>query len=425
MTERKHMPIFRILRLVRDARSTKKADRALLYALVLRCRPAEKFIAWPSYARLALDTLLDEVTLQRAAKRLEEAGLIKRVVRANRSNHFYINVALLQDQAAKAKAEDAAKRASDDVFDDSSFERPVMDDDDADQPPVAASPAEAAVLDDLDTKPAQKDYRTQNKVAGADELVRILHDNFPDHPSLTGPTAKNITTDCINSCLAAADGEVAATALTLLWNFANLDTKTEVSHAVWLGGFIKSRFPNWLAEWRTDFLSHLDTLCDHGDLVFEPDTSDIAPLFERHLRSVVGTHLKDIKWVPEDLALTAVISPAYKIANLLSRSTATPVSPERIPASADEATLDRCRSLTMDEAWREGLRATDDPVEYILTTLNDGGLDVAESEPDSGLKETVECDDGEFDDEEFDDVEAKAEEFWTREPMMRQTAANY
>jgi DNA-binding MarR family transcriptional regulator len=121
------MPVFRVLRYIRDARSTQKAERALLLALGMRCQPAKKFIAWPSYRQLALDTCLDEVTLKRAAKKLEDANLIKRTIRPNRSNCFYINVPLLQQQAAAVKAaEDAAKGTSGDEG--SPFGDPVLTD---------------------------------------------------------------------------------------------------------------------------------------------------------------------------------------------------------------------------------------------------------------------------------------------------------
>lgn len=120
------MSVFELLRLVRDARSTRNAPRELLYALALRCRPHEKFIAWPSYVQLAKDTLLDEVTLKRAAKKLEDAKLIKRVVRRNRSNCFYINAALLQEQAAAVKsADEAAKNVIEDV-DEAPFADPIL-----------------------------------------------------------------------------------------------------------------------------------------------------------------------------------------------------------------------------------------------------------------------------------------------------------
>jgi DNA-binding transcriptional MocR family regulator len=123
--EKEIMPVFQLLRLIRDARSTKNADRELLYALAMRCQPAKMFVCWPSYRQLALDTMLDEVTLKRAAKHLEDAKLISRVVRANRSNRFFINVPLLQQQVAEVKvADDAAKNQEPDV--DSPFDQPVI-----------------------------------------------------------------------------------------------------------------------------------------------------------------------------------------------------------------------------------------------------------------------------------------------------------
>lgn len=117
------MPIFKVLRLIRDARSTKHADRALLNALALRCNPHKRFVCWPSYRQLALDTLLDGVTLQRAARRLEDAGLIKRTVRANRSNLFFLNIPKLVEQA---EAEKKAETQDTDPYQ-SPFEQPVLD----------------------------------------------------------------------------------------------------------------------------------------------------------------------------------------------------------------------------------------------------------------------------------------------------------
>ena len=105
--------------LIRDACSTKGAQRELLYALGLRCNPAKKFLCFPSYAQLAEDTQLDPATLKKAAKVLEDNRLIKRVIRKNRSNVFFINVPLLQEQAAIAKASKlAALEEMDSPFDD-------------------------------------------------------------------------------------------------------------------------------------------------------------------------------------------------------------------------------------------------------------------------------------------------------------------
>lgn len=124
MNETKVMPIFKLLRLVRDAGSTKNAKRELLHAIAMRCRPDKNFIAWPSYRLLAEDTLLDESTLKRAARALEDENLIKRVIRPNRSNCFFVNAALLQEQADKRKVE-LKKNA--DREEESPFAAPVVE----------------------------------------------------------------------------------------------------------------------------------------------------------------------------------------------------------------------------------------------------------------------------------------------------------
>lgn len=56
-------------------------------------------MCWPSYRLLAEDTQLDEGTLKRAAKALQEAGLIRRVIRRQRSNQFYVRFDVLIRQA--------------------------------------------------------------------------------------------------------------------------------------------------------------------------------------------------------------------------------------------------------------------------------------------------------------------------------------
>ena len=84
-------------------------------ALALRCNPKKRYSCWPSYRQLALDTGLHEVTLKAAAADLEEANLVKRVTRRNRSNIFFLNIAKLEEQAdavRKAEAEARVKRAA-------------------------------------------------------------------------------------------------------------------------------------------------------------------------------------------------------------------------------------------------------------------------------------------------------------------------
>jgi DNA-binding MarR family transcriptional regulator len=106
------MPLIAVLLFIRDARSTKGAQRELLYALALRSNPSKGYICWPSYAQLAIDTGLTPITLKRAANALEVAGYIKRIVRPNRSNRFFLNMEKIQTEALANRAADSEARAA-------------------------------------------------------------------------------------------------------------------------------------------------------------------------------------------------------------------------------------------------------------------------------------------------------------------------
>ena len=100
-----------LLLAVRDGASTKGAPRALLNALILRSRATAGFTCFPSYRKLAEDTNLDESTLKRAAKWLEDARLIRRHVRPMHSNRFTIRVGVIMDLAETKRAERNAAKA--------------------------------------------------------------------------------------------------------------------------------------------------------------------------------------------------------------------------------------------------------------------------------------------------------------------------
>jgi len=90
--------------MVRDSRSTKGAQRQLLMAIAIRANAKVKYSCFPSYAQLADDAQMDQVTLRRAAAALEAKGLIKRRRRTNRSNLFFLQVLVLEGHAAEARA---------------------------------------------------------------------------------------------------------------------------------------------------------------------------------------------------------------------------------------------------------------------------------------------------------------------------------
>jgi hypothetical protein len=103
---------------IRDSQSTRGAERELLYALCLRARADRKYSCWPGYAQLSADTGLHTTTLKRAAQELERKQLIRRVVRKNSSNIWFLNVPLIVDMANAKLAEiEAAKVEEFDGFD--------------------------------------------------------------------------------------------------------------------------------------------------------------------------------------------------------------------------------------------------------------------------------------------------------------------
>jgi DNA-binding MarR family transcriptional regulator len=102
-----------VLRWARDLQgptAPKGAARPLLQAIILRANQQKRYSCFPSYETLAADCNMDAKTLKRAAKVLEDAGLIRRHVRRNRSNLFVVNVDLIQQEHVKHKAKRDAER---------------------------------------------------------------------------------------------------------------------------------------------------------------------------------------------------------------------------------------------------------------------------------------------------------------------------
>jgi Helix-turn-helix domain len=105
MYETKTMSNFEVLRFIRDARSTKGADRAVLNALALRANPNARYSCYPSLQTIADDTMLSVRQVQRALPKLRQANLITYKKRDYKSNYYWINVAELSSQAGKNQRE--------------------------------------------------------------------------------------------------------------------------------------------------------------------------------------------------------------------------------------------------------------------------------------------------------------------------------
>jgi DNA-binding MarR family transcriptional regulator len=126
-----------------DARDShlaaKGGEATLLLMLALRTDPKKKYSCFPGYGQLKEDSGLNIKTLKAAAAALEKKNLVKRVVRPNHSNLWYINVKLLHETAEKNRAAD--KRAKNN-YDDCPFEAPVLN--------VTSAPVPAPANTDTD-----------------------------------------------------------------------------------------------------------------------------------------------------------------------------------------------------------------------------------------------------------------------------------
>ena len=110
----KSLSQFALLLLVRDSHIVRNAERQLLDALIMRSNPKKRYICWPSYHQLSEDTNLSPKTLRRAAVELVKRDFVMRKVRANRSNVWFINAALIQKHGEQARNKDVTAETHDD-----------------------------------------------------------------------------------------------------------------------------------------------------------------------------------------------------------------------------------------------------------------------------------------------------------------------
>jgi DNA-binding MarR family transcriptional regulator len=110
-TEKKTIPMFKVARLVRDARATTTPGQTLvLWALTLRCDPADHYSCYPSYDLIAKDTRLNIGTVKRVVSELKAMGLISTLVRHNHSSIYWVDIAKLIKMSAANMLADKAER---------------------------------------------------------------------------------------------------------------------------------------------------------------------------------------------------------------------------------------------------------------------------------------------------------------------------
>jgi DNA-binding MarR family transcriptional regulator len=104
MSKKRKLSSLEVLCMVRDARQVFKVQKAVLYELILRSSAKSGWGCWPSYETICEDAGYKQSAVLTAVRELEAANLITRQSRPHQSNRYYINVALIQQQAEEARA---------------------------------------------------------------------------------------------------------------------------------------------------------------------------------------------------------------------------------------------------------------------------------------------------------------------------------
>jgi hypothetical protein len=226
------LPIFTVLRHARDSRLTdKNSELILLYGLILRCDPKKEYSTFVGYDQLCLDTGCNRKTVQTAAGGLEQKGLIKRRLRHNQSNLWFVNVPQLKDAAITNLAADAVDDDGSSPFDLTSLVENAT--------PVASS---KEVTPDAELAP-----RSNEDAETIAEIKTLLQDRFGDHATYRDPKGEQFMSAAVEKMVAQAGHP--------MWVFEVFndmpdELKEEVEPKIMasekLGGYLQKCFSGWL-----------------------------------------------------------------------------------------------------------------------------------------------------------------------------------
>jgi hypothetical protein len=157
------------------------------------------------------------------------------------------------------------------------------------------SATDEAFVDAIDTKPAPKDSlpsSAEDKYALTGDIIALLQELFPDHPTIKLPDATRMMTKCVRDCIdIAGSGELC---LDVLEGIFDKETcATVMTQAKFLGGYIRGAFKTWLAE---RIISNKEYLTDAvDDLCKGYDGFYALPVFRSspHKVSLICTGLQE------------------------------------------------------------------------------------------------------------------------------------
>lgn len=121
---KKQYTSFELRDMIRDHTTLTGAQRILLDEIARRANPKHNYACWPSMSLLIHDTHYGDQQIRNAARSLEEAGFIKRIVKSyqdkqkrwRKETRYFLNVHKLEQLSEERQGPTAVPDAHDDPF---------------------------------------------------------------------------------------------------------------------------------------------------------------------------------------------------------------------------------------------------------------------------------------------------------------------
>jgi DNA-binding MarR family transcriptional regulator len=228
---------FDLFELVRDATDVTGAQLSLLYVIAWRANPIQKYSCYLSTERLVKETHYSPQNLRMAAKKLEEAQLIKREKRTKRSTIFFLNVPLLAERAQAARKKKGRTADPNALVDHFNVRQMALPSDDADN---------TDGLDDPDGEPEIEEFTVCESI---DDVAALVAHTWEAHPSSTEEHSRSFLMADLGECVQIAGGPRRCGALITHLTTANPKACRQVAKSRKLGRYLVKMFPIWLAEY--------------------------------------------------------------------------------------------------------------------------------------------------------------------------------
>jgi DNA-binding MarR family transcriptional regulator len=154
------------------------------------------------------------------------------------------------------------------------------------------------------TKPAQKDSEPSpidGKYDQTEAIIALLRKHFPDHPTFEHPDANRMLTSNVRACIDVAGSKYSAFYV-FQSKFDDDEARIAAAKSLLLGGYIRSEFKKWFAEYKADWdaciQAGIDELCEkdlpeYRFIFGRRRLRDVKPI-GNWLREHLGSHLLEL-----------------------------------------------------------------------------------------------------------------------------------